>query len=185
MDISKVINIKTVENYFVLCWNVLQFIFKSSSKMWKLTPTENKLLQPSVWQISVFKNPFAYASLIDTVAGPRNSIFHEWSLLQTANCSPIWLFNWEVRPLDDVPASLVPFGSEPQVWAALSPKITGTISELLRFRLSLQFRYLSRIQALCMQDGIRFSIIFSVNEVYQQMWASLFQTQWFTAWTAS
>lgn len=25
--------------------------------------------------------------------------------------------------------------------------------------------------------GVRFSIIFSVNEVYQQLWASLFQTQ--------
>lgn len=83
------------------------------------------------------------------------------------------MFNWEVSPLDDVPSSFVPFGSEPQVCAELSSKKTERMFELLRFQMSLQFRYLSRRKALCMQDSIHFSIIFSVNEVYQQAWASL------------
>lgn len=65
----------------------------------------------------------------------------------------------------------------PQVCALLSPKTAETITELLRFQLSLQFRYLSRRQVLCVQDGVLFNIIFSVNEVYQQMWVSLFQAQ--------
>lgn len=73
------------------------------------------------------------------------------------------IFNWEVSPLDAVPASFVPFGINPKMCATLSSKMLSVLLELLSFQMSLQFGYPSTRQALHMQDCFHFSIFFAVT----------------------
>lgn len=72
------------------------------------------------------------------------------------------IFNWEVSPLDDVPASFVPFGINPKICATLSSKMLSVLLEIQTFQMSLQFGYPSTRKALHMQDCFHFSIFFSV-----------------------
>lgn len=72
------------------------------------------------------------------------------------------IFNWEVSPLDDVPASFVPFGINPKICATLSSKMLSVLLEIQTFQMSLQFGYPSTRKALRMQDCFHFSIFFSV-----------------------